>query len=163
MSYITNFGIINVSAQLDNDWKTFISPKYKFSMDYPSKLIVQNGLDSSDLPTVSFIYGDPKISGVDSSYLTIFPNNTSFFKEMDKFFNSTTFVRYGYQIYEKPVDITINNITGVSFSYLAFDMTHEEFFFIHGNNVYDLDVVGSTDAYSNTQFNRMMKSIKFFD
>jgi hypothetical protein len=162
ISYTTNFGMTEAFAQLNDNWKTIISPKYNFSMDYPSQLIVQNGLYSSELPTVSFIYGDPKDTGINLVYLTIFPNNTSFFKAMDKRFNST-FARQNYQLYEKPVNIKINNITGVSFSYLAYDSTHEEFFFTHGNNIYGLDVVGSTDAYSNTQFNRMAKSIKFFD
>jgi hypothetical protein len=59
--------------------------------------------------------------------------------------------------------MTINNNTGISFSYIELDFVNKEFFFVHRNYIYDLSVLGPTDAYSNTQFNRMAKSIKFFD
>jgi hypothetical protein len=44
----------NAVAHEDKNWKTFISPEYKFSIDYPSDLEAYNHLSGSKIPSVFF-------------------------------------------------------------------------------------------------------------
>jgi hypothetical protein len=169
--YLTNFRIINVFAQLDEDWKTFVSPQYIFSINYPPDQFIQNDLNDSSNPELSIIKGgNLNINGGINVFLNIYHNNTSLLKDFDKEYGRKNKTYSYYLLFEKPSYLTINNVTGITFSFvtndtssLHYNLIHKEFVFIHDNYIFRWISIGGADDFNNLQYNRMIKSIKFFD
>ena len=133
--------------------------------DYPD-LSVQNFLDT-DGPLIFRSYVDLTAYSPSDVLLNVMPNNMSlsnYAKEfLDSYSNTSDY--YNYSIVEKPALVTIDNKTGYSFSVISDDddTLIKYFLFTHGNHTFGLRFEGSTDGFNNLQYNRMIKSIKFFD
>ena len=123
--------ITNAFAQGDENWKTFISPEYKFSIDYPADLEAHYYLSSSKLPNVYFYSND--YSPPSSLILNIFPKNMSLQGCIDH-----TVV--GQKLIEGPTPITIaEGNPGQAFSFIGFvNSINKEVLFTHGDHIYNL-------------------------
>ncbi len=77
ISGISTLGTItNAVAQGEGDWKTYISPKFKFSIEYPSDLETHDYLSDPKGPSLAF-WSFESAATSESSLLYINPNNMS--------------------------------------------------------------------------------------
>ena len=77
--------ITNAVVQEEGDWKTYISPDYKFSIEYPSGLDVKYGHSGfSNAQQIAFITFDFE-NNLDSYVISITPNDMNLLDYIEKY------------------------------------------------------------------------------
>ena len=165
MCLVLGYGGPNLYAQ-DSEYKTFTSPEFKFSIEYPQDIEPKDYLLTYDPPYLSlmkdFSDNNPDVS---DSFLTIYPND----KTLDQFIESQLAKTEGTGVKKEmgtPTDITIDGSNeGKEYSYTTLGdlILTKAVAFVHGNNIYNFEQQGRTEAFTDNQFEYMINSIKFFD
>ena len=162
ISGISALGTIsNAVAQEEGTWRTFISPEYKFSIDYPADLEAHVYLSSSKGPELDFLAFEPGTTS-ESSFRYINPNNMS----LSEFVNHALESKMDKQkLFERPTSITVGDGNpGLSFSGInkSQDIS-KHVIFTHGDKIYEFVYVVNKENHNESQYNHMVESIKFLD
>ena len=157
--------IVQISFSQDDNLKTFYSPEYRFSIEYPSYYEVQNYLESES-PFVNFFSG--WTDGISDPMLSIKTTNTAILDYVNSKISSELEDDVN-TLFQKITPITIDGNEGYSFSiaddvdYRTASMIEKYTIFTHGGNIYQFYVVGGSDDFDERTFNQMIKSIKFMN
>jgi hypothetical protein len=166
ISGISALGTIsNAIAQKDVGWRTFISPEYKFTIEYPTGLYVTYGHSIiSNTQQVAFgVFTDSKDSN--RYIMSIHSNDMSLLDYIDKVSLSPLYPSDKKQILEKPATITVAGNSGYSFSYTSTGglLLNKSVVFSHGDHIFELSASAPTDGFVESEYNHMVHSIKFSD
>ena len=151
----------NAVAHEDKNWKTFISPEYKFSMDYPTDLEVHNHLSDSKVPSVFFFNFKSGLTS-EPSILYIHQNNLSLHEFVDH--DLATGLENPMML-ERPTPITIaDGNPGVSYSTTnSVGAMYKQALFTHGDQICEFVYTVNKDDFNALQYNHTVESIKFLD
>ncbi len=157
-------GPSDVSAQGSSDeYKTFTSPEFKFSIEYPVDMEPYDLLDDKEIPFVSF---SGILSEKDSSFLFIHPNDKTLEQFIELQLAEKPLIGGSKQMLDTPTSITVNeDIGGLEFSYtiLGDSSMTRSLVFAHDDHIYNFMLTGATSAFNENQYDHMIDSIKFFD
>jgi hypothetical protein len=151
----------NAVAHEDKNWKTFISPEYKFRIDYPSDLKAHNYLSDSKIPSV-FFFNFKSGATSEPSNLYIHQNNMSLQEFVDRdLVNGLEKPK----ILEGPTPITIaDGNPGLSYSTTnSLGAMYKQAIFTHGNHIYEFSYTVNKENFNELNYNHMVESIKFLD
>jgi hypothetical protein len=152
---------IDAVAHEGKNWKTFISPEYKFSIDYPSDLETHNYLSNSKIPSVFFFnFKSGAIS--EPSNLYIHQNNMS----LQEFVNRDLVNGLeNPKILEGPTSITIaDGNPGLSYSTTnSLGSMYKQVIFTQGDHIYEFIYTVNKENFNDLNYNHMVESIKFLD
>ncbi len=162
ISGISALGTIsNAIAQEDVGWRTFISPEYKFSIDYPADLEAHDLLSSSKGPEIAFYSLENLGFTSEPSFLYINPNNMS----LSEFVNHALGSKMDKEkLFEGPTSITVaDGNPGFSFSGIGISSQNisKHVIFTHGDKIYEFVYVVDKEKHNESQYNHMVESIKF--
>lgn len=151
----------NAAAHEDKNWKTFISPEYKFSIDYASDLEAHNYLSDSKIPSV-FFFNFRSGATSEPSNLHIHQNNMSLQEFVD---HDLVIGLENPKILEGPTSITIaDGNPGLSYSTTnSLGSMYKQVIFTHGNHIYEFIYTVNKEDFNELRYNRMVESIKFLD
>ena len=151
----------NAVAHEDKNWKTFISPEYKFSIDYASDLEAHNYLSVSKTPSV-FFFNFKSGQTSEPSNLYIHQNDVSLQEFVDR--DLVTGLE-NPKILEGPTPITIaDGNPGLSYSTTnSLGSMYKQVIFTHGDHIYEFIYTVNKEDFNELHYNHMVESIKFLD
>ena len=151
----------NAVAHEDKNWKTFISPEYKFSIDYASDLEAHNHLSDSKIPSV-FFFNFKSGATSEPSSLYIHQNDRSLQEFVD---HDLVIGLENPKILEGPISITIaDGNPGLSYSTTnSLGSMYKQVIFTHGIHIYEFIYTVNKEDFNELRYNHMVESIKFLD
>ena len=151
----------NAVAHEDKNWKTFISPEYKFSIDYPSDLQAHNHLSDSKIPSV-FFFNFKSGATSEPSSLHIHQNDKSLQEFVD---HDLVIGLEGPKILEGATSITIaDENPGLSYSTTnSIGAMYKQAIFTHGDHIYEFIYTVNKEDFKELRYNHMLESIKFLN
>lgn len=146
------------SAQIDTEWKLFTSLSFKFSIEYPSELDVENNL----FTTARVLFVPPTLdSQFGSVFVAVYPHDMDLQEFIDEKLDTNDFGET--TLIGEPTPLTINNdFEGMTYMFTTFADTilTKEVVFVHDNLIYQFSMNGLIDDFNDAQFTHMINSIK---